>query len=261
MDLTDRFARLVARPPAEIRLDEAALVIAAHAYPDLDIGAQLGRLDQLAADCPAPTLDALTAHLFTDLHFTGNSSNYYDPRNSFLNDVMDRRTGIPISLAVLTMAVGRRLGVPLAGVGMPGHFLVRDRVDPDVFIDPFSRGLHLDRDGCERAFRSVHGADAPFDPRYLDPIDAPSILGRMLANLHAIHTAKRDHLALTWVLRLRLVLPGAAAEERAELASVLAARGRLSEAADELEQLADHLGGELGLEYRRSAQLLRARLN
>ncbi len=261
MDPTARFAELVHRPEAEVPLDESALVIAAHAYRDLDVALELVRLDDLADRCFAPTLDALVRHLFVDCGFHGNRRDYYDPRNSFLNQVVTRRVGIPITLSVLTIAVGRRLGVPLAGVSMPGHFLVRDRVDPDVFVDPFAGGAMLDRAGCEARFRAVQGDDARFDDAFLAPVATHAVLARMLANLRAIYQASGDRDALTWTLRLRTLLPGVPVEERAELASVLAATGRLRDAAAEYEELADVLGGELGADYLASAQRLRARLN
>ena len=129
-DPTARFTELVQTPEAEWALDEASFLIATHARPDLDLPAQLARLDELAAQAGEPTLDGLRRLLFRDLGFSGNEVDYYDPRNSFLDEVLDRRTGIPITLAVVMLEVGRRLGVPLAGVSMPGHFLVRDKVDP-----------------------------------------------------------------------------------------------------------------------------------
>jgi regulator of sirC expression with transglutaminase-like and TPR domain len=261
MDVTARFAELLDRSPASVPLDEVALLIAAHAYPGLDVSLQMGRLDELADHVPEPTLDGLTTYLFTDLGFAGNTRDYYDPRNSYLNDVIERRQGIPITLAVVTMEVGRRIGVPFWGVGMPGHFLLRDKVDPDVFVDPFARGRRLDRGGCKAAFRAVHGADAAFDPRFLDPVDPQVIIGRMLANLRATFTARRDRRSLAWVLRLRTMVPGIPVEERAELATVLAARGQFAAAAGEFDVLAEQLGGELGAEYHRSAARLRARLN
>jgi len=259
---TERFAELMARDEPDVPLDEAALLIAAHAQPQIQVGHELERLALLADRCFAPTLDALVAFLFEDCGFAGNIHAYFDPRNSYLNEVLDRRLGIPISLGVLTMSVGRHLGVPLVGVGMPGHFLLRDKVDPTVFIDPFARGALLDVSGCEAAFRSVHGDDVRFDPHYLDPVGTFSILGRMLANLRAVFAAdptQRDSLA--WVLRLRTLVPGVPVEERAELAAVLAATGRFHTAATEYERVAGQLGGDLGDEYRRSAELLRARLN
>jgi regulator of sirC expression with transglutaminase-like and TPR domain len=261
MTATRRFAELVSRPPGEVPLDQVALLIAAHAYPALDIDRQQRRLDLLADRCPQPTLESLMAYLFVDLGFAGNRRDYYDPRNSYLNDVLDRRTGIPISLAVLAIEVGRRLGIPLLGVGMPGHFLLRDTRDDDVFVDPFGRGRILDRQGCEAAFHSCHGERAEFEARFLDPVDTHAIVARLLANLRATFASRGDRTALTWALRLRTLVPGTPAEERAELASVLTARGQFAAAAGEFDMLAAQLGGELGDEYHRSATRLRARLN
>jgi regulator of sirC expression with transglutaminase-like and TPR domain len=261
MEATARFAELLSRPTAQVPLDEAVLLVAAHAYPALDIGRQQRRLDLLADRCPQPSLDALVEYLFVDLGFSGNARDYYDPRNSYLNDVLDRRTGIPLTLAVLAMEVGRRLDVPLVGVGMPGHFLLRHRYDDSTFVDPFGRGRLLDRCGCEAAFHSVHGERAPFDPAFLDPVDTPAIVARLLANLRATFTARGNRRALAWTLRLRTLVPGIPAEERAELATVLAARGQFEAAAGEYDTLAAQLGGELGDEYHRSALRLRARLN
>jgi regulator of sirC expression with transglutaminase-like and TPR domain len=261
VDATERFRELVARPESSVPLDEVALTIAAHAYPSLDVARELSSIDEVAGSCSAPTLDALVRHLFVDLAFTGNRSAYYDPRNSYLNDVLARRTGIPISLSVLMMSVGRRLGIPLDGVGLPGHFLVRDRVDPDVFVDPFARGAVLDRMGCERAFRRVHGFDAVFDDAFLEPVGTFSIVNRMLANLRAIFAALGDHRSVLWVIRLRTELPDAGAEERAELAAALAATGDFGAAADELDALADRGSGRRSAALAQQAAGLRARLN
>lgn len=261
MDPTRCFADLVQRDEAEVPLDEATALIAAHAYPGLDVAAVTGRLDELAAGVACPTLDGLVEHLFGALGFAGNAGDYYDPRNSYLNDVLDRRVGIPISLAVVTLSVGRRIGVPLAGVGMPGHFLLRDRVDPSVFVDPFAGGSVLDAAGCEAAFRQVHGADVRFDPAYLAPVGSHAILARILANLRGVFAARGDRTGLRWALQLRCLVPGGPPEERAELATVLAADGAFGEAAGELECLAAELGGDLGARYRAEASRYRARLN
>jgi regulator of sirC expression with transglutaminase-like and TPR domain len=261
MDVTERFAELVGGPEEDLTLDEGALLIAAHAYPDLDLDAELRALDDLAARCPASDVAGLVRWLFVDLGYSGNVRAYHDPRNSYLNDVVLRRTGIPISLAVLAMVIGDRIGVELVGVGMPGHFLLRDRHDADGYLDPVARGARLDPTGCRAAFHALHGDDTPFDPGYLDPVGPTAILGRMLANLRGIFTAAGDRRSLLWVLRLRLGIPGVPPEERAELAALLAAGGRFGEAADELGELAVLLGGELGDEYGRSAARFRARLN
>ena len=260
VDATRRFRDLVQGPERTIRLDEAALLIAAHAHPDLNVPTEMARLDDLAERCYAPTLDALVSHLFQAEGFHGNTDDYYDPRNSFLNDVLDRRVGIPITLSVLTMEVGRRIGVPVAGVSMPGHFLLRDRVDPSVFVDPFNRGAIIDRDGAERRFHQVQGPGAVFDDAFLAPIGPLAILGRMLANLKGAYAHAGDRVGLAWVLRLRTELPGNRPQERVELASVLAARGEFGRAANELERLADEIPAEAD-RHLRSARRLRARLN
>lgn len=260
-DQARAFAALMARADHEIPLDQAALLVAAHAHPGLDVDGQLRRLDDLASGCPEPTLDGLVRHLFGDLGYRGNEQEYYDPANSYLDTVIERRVGIPISLSILVISVGHRLDVPLAPVGMPGHFLVRDRVVDEVFIDPFAGGLVLDRAGCEARFRQLHGTDAPFDDRYLEPIGPRSVVARVLSNLRAIFQSTGDRPALVWVLRLAALMPDAAAEARAELAAALAATGRLREAASQYESLAADVGGEMGQRYESSGQRLRARLN
>jgi regulator of sirC expression with transglutaminase-like and TPR domain len=263
MDLARRFAQLVRRPEPEIPLDEASLIIAKCAQPSLSIEVELARLDALAADVRDGTLTGLLRLLFRDLGFSGNQRDYYDPRNSFLNEVIDRRTGIPISLAVLMIEVGRRAGVPLRGVGMPGHFLVRDMVDHDVFIDAFSGGRTLPRAACRRLFHEMHGPQTPFDERFLAPIGRDQILQRMLANLRNVYVQRDDTASLTWVLELRAQFPDAGADEYRELASVLSAHGAFDRAADAYENAA-RLGEANDFdcaEERALAAILRARLN
>ena len=255
----DRFAALVSGPEAEVPLDEAMLLIASQAHLDLDLDHELRRLDDLADRCYAPTLDALVRHLFVDLGFRGNEDDYYDPRNSFLDDVVTRRIGIPLSLSVLTIVVGRRLGVPLVGVSMPGHFLLRDQVDQRLFVDPFARGARLDVAGCELAFKAVHGPDAVFDPAFLEPVGTHAILRRALANLRGIYAALGDRAGLTWVVRLQAAWPDTSSQDRRELASLLAAGGRFDEAAVEYERIAERPEGtEDDLS---AAARLRARMN
>jgi regulator of sirC expression with transglutaminase-like and TPR domain len=261
VEVTQRFAELVATTGDDLPLDLASLLIAQHARPELEDDVELGRLDELAATCTTPTLDGLVAHLFQDLGFAGNSANYYDPRNSYLDQVVTRRLGIPITLSVLAIVVGRRLGVPLVGVGMPGHFLLRDQVDHSVFVDPFVGGRQLDHDGCVEIFRALHGPDAPFDDRFLDPVHPQIVIARMLANLRSVFISRGDRTSMLWVLRLRTLLPGASPEDRADLAGCLAATGRFGEAAKEYDDAALGLGGSLGEELSRNAARLRARLN
>jgi regulator of sirC expression with transglutaminase-like and TPR domain len=259
VDAGARFTEVVTRPEPEIPLDEAALLIAASAQPGLDVAVQLGRLDDLAAGCKAPTLEALCSHLFTDLGFTGNTEDYADPRNSYLDQVLDRRVGIPISLSVLTMAVGRRLGVALAGVGMPGHFLVRHLGDPPVFLDPFGGGQRLDEAGAEGIFRRL-GGSGPFLPQWLDPVGPRAILARMLSNLRGIFL-RSDLRSAAWVLRLHLAIPGVDAADRTALARALGALGQFPAAASELERVAAILPPDEAAALAAEARALRARAN
>jgi len=261
VESTERFAELVARPEAEIPLDEVAFLIAAHGRLDLDVDAELARLDALAAGGHGATLDALVAYLFGELGFVGDRQHYYDPRNSYLDEVLTRRRGIPITLSVLAVTVGRRMGVPLVGVGMPGHFLVRDEVDPATFVDPYHGGALLDRDGCAALFHRAHGDSVPFEDHFLAPVGTLDVAGRMLNNLRNVFVSRGDRQSLTWVLRLRTMLPGSPAEDQVDLGAALASVGRYVDAAFEYEGAAQRLGGTLGQEYGRNASRLRARLN
>lgn len=262
VDPTARFKALVDVPDVRLPLDEAALLVAAHDDPGVDVAESLGRLDELAAGVGAPTLDGLRRHLFAELGFTGvEGAAYHDPASSYLHRVLDRRVGIPISLSVLVMEVGRRIGVPLWGVSMPGHFLVRDKVDPEVFLDPFARGAQLDRRGAQARFHLVHGPGSVFDPDYLEPSDRRAILRRMLANLEGIATGRGDRTMLAWVLRLRNAVPGASPDERRRLAAVLATTGDVVEAAEVLESLVADLTGEESAAAAGAARRLRAQLN
>lgn len=260
MEATERFADVVRRPEADIPLDEAALLIASHAYADLDVGAQLARLDGLAAGCAETSLESLRRHLFDDLGFRGDGRHYGDPRNSFLNDVMDRRVGIPISLSVLTMEVGRRIGLTLVGVGMPGHFLVRHE-DGGEILDPFGGGRTLDADDCGRLFRNVHGPGPAFGPQMLATAGPRAILVRMLTNLRHVYLSAGDAPASGWVYRLRAAVPPETAADRADIARALASIGRYVEAAEALEELAEQVSGEGAARARARAVSLRALLN
>lgn len=262
MDVIDRFTTLVQGPEPAMPLDEAALLVGANAEPGVDVSRWLGALDDVAARCDDRSFDGLARHMVRE-GFTGNRDEYYDPRNSYLHEVLDRRVGIPITLCVVMIELGRRIDVPVVGVGLPGHFVVRHGPDTDVFADPFG-GSTLDREGCLRLFEMAQ-SDLVFDDSFLAPVGGRAIVARLLANLKAIHLARRDRRALAAVLRLRVAIPGVPLDERRELASALAADGRFLEAAGELDRLAD-LGRSLGdgtvvEDAERGATRLRARLN
>ena len=219
-ELERRFAALAAAPDDELaaRLDEAALLLAAAGQghdPDWVAG-QMARLDEIAAGCP-PGLDGLVAHLFgTDdggLGLTGDTETYADAQNSYLDRVLDRRLGIPITLSVLAIAVGRRTGVPLVGVGMPGHFLVRHEGQPRVLLDCFDGGRRLSSGDCQEILERISGPLPGFDLAWLDPTPARDVVLRMLTNLRQLALATSDVGLLSWVAPLRAAVPGVGDED------------------------------------------------
>ena len=212
---TERFRALISAGPNAFPLDEACLLVAAHARPGLDVDAYLARLDDLAGEILPPTLDGLVRCLFGPGGFSGNSGRYYEPENSFLDQVLERRVGIPITLAVLAMEVGRRAGVPLWGVSMPGHFLLRDKVDPMVFVDPFNGGKILLAGDCRRLHHAMSGG-APWDDSFLNPASKLAIVARVLSNLKTLAEQRNDLGMLYWVMTLRQAIPDLGELERNE---------------------------------------------
>ena len=258
MDAVKRFSALVeSREPP---LDRAALAIAAGAEPGVDEGRWLAELDRLAAG--VATLSALTRRLFETEGFAGNAADYHDPRNSLLPHVLARRLGIPITLAVVTIEVGRRAGVELEGVGMPGHFLVRP-VGTRRHLDVFRGGSELDMAACETLFRATSGArpGVPFGPHLLATASTRSILARVLENLRVVYRARSRPADLEWVLRMRLALPGTGLTELLELAAAMGDQGRWLEGARLLEQRVPQASPVGAQRLRTAAKALRAHLN
>ncbi len=219
MDLRVRFADALADPSAA-RLDVAALCIAGHAHPGLDVDAGCARLDELAAACYDRTFGGVRRHLFEHEGFTGNSHDYGDPENSFLDSVLARRTGIPITLAIVMMEVGRRVGVAIDGVGMPGHFLVADATREGVWCDPFHGGAELALDGCRQVFERVHGHSMAFHESMLRPTPSNAIVARVLTNLEHGRLG-RDPAHLRWLCELHLLVPGLGEADAARLRAAL----------------------------------------
>ncbi len=218
------FADFARQPDERLDLLLGALLIAQGAYPGLDVPAQIARIEQLAAPIAGLGLARLRAseqaraisdHLYVVSGFHGNQADYYDPRNSFLNDVLDRKTGIPISLAVVYIEVARRAGVDARGIGFPGHFLVRveDRHGGGAaVVDPFFRGSVLGPNELREVGRraSEQGQLPSFAPS-----STRQVLLRMLANLRSIYAGRGDFRALLLVLdRMLDLAPDAAAELR-----------------------------------------------
>jgi len=182
-----------------------ALLIARDEYPRLDAdfydALLQGHAEEMRSEIeaiePLPLkMQAINRHLFEELGYAGNHDEYYDPRNSYINEVFERRLGNPISLAMVQMEVARRLGMPLDGVSFPGHFLVRLPVDDGVLVmDPFNRGRPLDEDELRQRARPHLGGEMPDDEalyRILHPASHRAMLTRMLRNLHGVYVDRDD---------------------------------------------------------------------
>jgi len=225
------FAELLGREDARIDLARACLMIAQDAYPQLDVERYLGEIERMALrlrghlpqdESPEERVIALNQFLFEDLGYWGNTEDYYDPRNSYLNDVIERKTGIPLTLSILYLEVGRRIGLPLQGVSFPGHFLVRLRLRSGMLVlDPFSGGApqsesdlrqRLQRVIPEGVADNVRVAELPLD-QFLEPAGTRQILARMLRNLKGIYREQPERM-LEVLNRMLLVSPDAHAELR-----------------------------------------------
>lgn len=259
MNPVEQFTALLAGRGPGPDLDVGALAIAVGADPDLDAGRWLRELDRLAEG--VDSLETLVHRLFIDAGFAGDTARYYDPRNSLLHEVLDRRLGIPITLSVLCIEVGRRAGVPLEGIGMPGHFLVRS-LTSGHYLNAFDGGTLLDLAGCEALFRTATqaGPEVPFGAHLLMTTPKRTILARILQNLRMVYRRLGRPADLEWVLRMRLVLPGAGLEELLELGRALGQQGQFRQGArfldDQVAQWPQH--AELLSNLARS---LRAQLN
>jgi regulator of sirC expression with transglutaminase-like and TPR domain len=199
----ERFAAIAGLPDERIDLAEAALWIAAEEQPGLDPAPWLARLDAMAAGLlprlegvrdPLERMGRLAGFLADEIGLRGNAEDYYDPRNSLLNEVLARGLGIPITLAVVHMEVGRRVDVPLHGVGFPGHFLLRHSRHDQLLFDPFDRGRPLTEEDCRSRLDQLSGGTLAFDPRLLKPSSPRQILVRMLNNLWRIYLHRGDFL-------------------------------------------------------------------
>ncbi|MCA9865392.1 MAG: transglutaminase family protein [Anaerolineales bacterium] len=184
----------------EINVPRAALHLArAVAYPDLNVAAYMSRLHDLSEEIvgaidvnasPAYQAEQLSDSLFGRLGFSGDKKSYNDPRNSYLNEVIDRRQGIPITLSVLYIDIASRLGIPAYGIGLPGHFIVGIReADGDTWIDPFHDGRRLDLTDCAELIRLASGYEGPLEAGWFAPVSARATLARMLNNLRAAYVA------------------------------------------------------------------------
>lgn len=248
LTVIEAFRSLVNAEIEDDRIDllRASLTIARTEYPLLDIEAYIARVDALAALVKgelAPelsvldTVAVLNRVMFKELGYRGNREEYYDQRNSFMNDVIDRRLGIPITLSVLYMEVARRIGVPLVGVGMPGHFLLKvyDLEGRQVLIDPFNSGSMLNASDCEARMNEIYSAEIRFKPEFLLPVSHRQILTRMLNNLRHIYVSARQFKKTLAIVDLVLAIYPRSPEDVKQRAMLRFSLGQLAGAVRDLD--------------------------
>jgi regulator of sirC expression with transglutaminase-like and TPR domain len=243
MELDTELARLAREPSAPLDLAELALHLARDEYPNLDVAGYLSELDAMAHEARRRLRGGLEArvaglcrYLFHDLGFRGNRADYYDARNSYLNEVLDRRTGIPITLSAVAMAVGTRAGLPVVGVGLPGHFVVKALGDgAEVLFDPFHGGRVLEPEQCEALIEQVLGTPFRVTPAVLQPASLGQIVQRMLMNLKGVYLGGGDFGRAVRVLRrLGQVSPDDLLQRR-DLGAALVRNGQPGEAIGHLK--------------------------
>lgn len=241
------------KPEPEMDLARAALLVAQEEYAQLPIDTYLGRLDELAEKvrdrlddetAPLVVLEELIATLYEREGLRGNQEAYYDPRNSFLNDVLDRGLGIPLTLGIVLLEVGWRLGLPLEGVNFPNHFLVRFRGSAlNLLVDPFDGGRVRFEEQAQELLDRVYGGTVRMRDEFLDSASRRDILVRLLRNLKGLYLNVRDYpRALAAVERILILTPGEAAEGR-DRGMLLARMGRSDEALAALESYLDRAPG------------------
>ena len=236
---------MLARPDEGVDLARAALLIACEEYPDLEPGRYLVRLERMAEAVrgrlhagagPAEAVGALNEYLFAEEGFRGNEQDYYDPRNSFLNDVLDRRVGIPITLSTVYIEVAQRAGVDAEGVGLPGHFIVRvSSAGGELLVDPYHGGTRLSAEDCQGRLDRIYGGRLRVDAAMLAPCGRKSMLARMLRNLKAIYLKTGDQERALRVLELLLRVNPRSGEDLRDRGLLYAALDCYSLAADDLQ--------------------------
>ena len=212
------FESLVRRPEPALELARAALLVAAESDPNVDVDGEMHTLESWAAELRSrlepdwnnlQKLARLRSFLFDDLGFRGNHTDYYNPSNSLLHRVIENRRGIPLTLSIIFMELGWRVGLPLEGVGFPGHFLVRLTGEPhDLLLDPFRRGMSVHEEDCRVMLRELSGGKLEFNDELLTSITKRDMIARLLMNLKGAYLRTRnDEGALAAVDRLLLIHP------------------------------------------------------
>lgn len=219
------FEQAIKRSNPSIDLGLAALYMAQEEYPDLDPEAYIDVLDTMAASIkvslpeeayPLRVIQCINHHLYDELGFFGNQADYYDPENSYLNRVLDRHTGIPITLSLVYLEIARRLDFPMVGINMPGHFLIRpDITEMELFVDPFNNGEVLFEQDCQERLEKLFGQPVEMEAKFFEAVSPRLLLARMLKNLKGIYLQQDDwERALAAVDRVLLLMPDALMEQR-----------------------------------------------
>ncbi len=219
------FAEIAALDEETLSLDRASLVMALEEYPELDISEYLRQIDMLAARAevligidrtPVNVIEGINETLFVQEGLRGNTEDYFDPRNSYLNEVLDRKLGIPISLSVLYMEVAKRIGFAVRGVGFPGHFLIKHVAgEKEIIVDPFNMGRILTWNDCQELLDKMYKDAGAINASLLQPMEKRAILMRMLFNLKGIYTQKEQYLkALSVIEKILMLNPGIPSELR-----------------------------------------------
>ena len=200
--LWHKFYQEVSQSDRDLDLAKASLLFAYAEFPDLDIDKYLNILDRIAQEIevqlpperyPLKVVQTINHRLFDYYNFRGNQQNYYDPNNSFLHQVLERKLGIPISLSLVYLAISERLDFPMVGIGMPGHFLIRPEFeDVGIFVDPFNQGEIIFEADCQAKLDETYHSQVELDPSWLAPVSKKQILSRMLNNLKFIYLHRRE---------------------------------------------------------------------
>ena len=244
---------MVGRPDEAVDLARASLLIACEEYPRLEVSRYLTRLDAMGETLrhrvqgerrPEDVIAVLNRYLFEEEGFHGNASDYYNPRNSFLNDVLDRRTGIPITLSTVYMEVASRAGLDLVGVGLPGHFIVKAAAGGrEIFIDPFHGGTLLSEADCQRRVDRVFNGRVRIEAGMLAGLRRKDILERMLRNLKLIYAKGEDWSRTLGVVELLVRLAPQNADDLRDRGLLYAALDCYSLAARDLQAYLERVPG------------------
>ncbi len=249
-----KFWQIAHTPDSEMTIThllEGALAIAWEEYPKMDLGHYREILEQMADDLqlrlskthyPLRIVQEINQYLFIEKAFRGNDTDYYNPCNSFINDVLDRRLGIPISLSIIYMVIGDRLGFPIEGISFPGHFIIRPQhPDLEIFIDPYNQGDILFPEDCEDKLAQLYGQRVPLQPEYLEPVSVRRILDRLLNNLKLIYLRRHEtNKALASIERSLMLNPNVPTQWR-DRGLICYQLERFSESRIDLENYLQHI--------------------